>query len=67
LQAASHITKEDLERIEEKLDRLLEFFRVGQVPNRPAQELSSLADAKILQLTNRKRKNKRGHGREENI
>ena len=53
----------DLERIEQKLDRLL--FLLGEGRGRSSAELGREADSIILRLQNRKPRLKKDHEREE--
>lgn len=47
---------DDLTRIEEKLDKIIRFFQIDQVPKRSRVEIRAEVDAKILRLQDRKKK-----------
>lgn len=46
---------DQLERIEEKLDKIIRFFNINQEPRRSNQELDQLADKMILDLNKRRK------------
>ena len=52
----------NIERLETKLDMIIQFFGIGQKPARSKKELEDLAVAKVLSLQNRRKKSKKKNG-----
>ena len=52
------VTTEDIDRIEEKLDKIIRFFQIEQAPRRSKVEIRQEVGSKILQLNERKERRK---------
>jgi len=53
------VTHEDIERIEKKLDLIIQHFSIGQTPRRSPKEIDALVDAVVYDILSKKRKNKK--------
>jgi hypothetical protein len=56
-----NMTESDLTRIEKKLDAIIQYFNIGELPRRSDAKLDELAKASVLKFREKLKKEK-SHG-----